>query len=115
MADNPYETARSLRQALETRLNAKVTTNAEIQRLRRLVSFDRLLARLFADQNSPWLVKGGYSLEVRYGMKARTTRDVDLTLPGFTTDFVQQDTAIRSVWEKLQDAAAIEGDERNRS
>lgn len=79
MANNPYATGKALRQALETRLNAKVTTNAEIQRLRRLVSFDRLLARLFADQSSPWLVKGGYSLEVRYGMKARTTRDVDLT------------------------------------
>ena len=108
MPENPYKSAKAFRQALESRLNAKVTTNAEVQRLRRLVSFDRLLARLFADQDAPWLVKGGYSLEVRYGMKARTTRDVDLALPSFVSESITQDNAIQSVWEKLQDAAFID-------
>ena len=88
MPEKPYKTGRALRQALERRPNAKVNNNAEVQRLRRLVSFDRLLARLFAAQESPWLVKGGYGLEVRYGMKARTTRDVDLALPSLTPEMV---------------------------
>lgn len=108
MAENPYKTAKAFRQALESRLNAKVTTNAEIQRLRRLVSFDRMLARIFADQSSPWLVKGGYSLEVRYGMKARTTRDVDLALPSFASEPITKNSNIQTVWERLQDAASVD-------
>lgn len=94
MPDNPYKTARALRQAIESRFNAKVTSNAHVQRLRRLVSFDRLLARLFAATDSTWLVKGGYGLEVRYGMKARTTKDVDLSLPSAAPEMVGAGTAI---------------------
>ena len=40
-------------QALENRINARVKNNAELQRLRRLVAIDRLLARLFMDQSLP--------------------------------------------------------------
>ncbi len=59
-------------------------------RLRRMVAFDRLLARLFSkqseqerqeEQETPWLLKGGYAMELRLGYRARTTRDIDLTLP----------------------------------
>ena len=35
---------------------------------------------LFHDENPPWLLKGGYAMELRFGPKARTTRDVDLTI-----------------------------------
>jgi hypothetical protein len=34
----------------------------EIQRFRRQAAFDRLLCRLFQDQTSPWLLKGGYAI-----------------------------------------------------
>jgi hypothetical protein len=27
---------------------------------------ERLLARLFADSNAPWLLKGGFAMELRY-------------------------------------------------
>jgi len=77
MPPNVYETPGAFRHALESRINARVTSNAELQRLRRLVAIDRLLARLFMDQSVPWIVKGGYSFEVRYGMSARTTKDID--------------------------------------
>ena len=50
-----------------------------MQRLRRQVSFDRLLVRLFADKNAPWLLKGGYAMELRL-QRARTTKDIDLTV-----------------------------------
>ena len=80
----------------------------EVQRLRRLVSFERLLARLFAAQESPWLVKGGYGLEVRYGMKARTTRDVDLALPSLTPADGRCGHCDSERLGKLQDDAAIE-------
>lgn len=101
-----YETPGSLRQAIESRINQRAKTQAELQRLRRLVAFDRLLARLFAERSSPWIVKGGYSLEVRYGMKARTTKDVDLTLPESGPPADRPEKMIQKLWDDLQEAAA---------
>jgi len=83
MNDGPryYATTAAFRIALETRL--KTTAQSEgvdLQRLRRQVSFDRLLARLFYSPDTPWLLKGGYAMELRLRM-ARTTKDIDLSLP----------------------------------
>lgn len=75
-----YATAGAFRRALEDRLMAMARTeNRDIQRLRREVSFDRLLARLFADKDAPWVLKGGYAMELRI-KEARATRDIDLAL-----------------------------------
>lgn len=101
-----YETPGALRQAIESRINQRAKAQAELQRLRRLVAFDRLLARLFAEQGSPWIVKGGYGLEVRYGMKARTTKDVDLTLPEAGSRADRPEKTIQKLWDDLQEAAA---------
>lgn len=77
---NRYETPAALRRALEDRLMALVTRErGEIQRFRRQAAFDRLLCRLFQDETSPWLLKGGYAMELRI-RAARTTRDIDLAL-----------------------------------
>lgn len=38
---------------------------------------ERFLARLF-HASAPWLLKGGYALELRLHPRARTTRDIDL-------------------------------------
>jgi len=43
------------------------------------VSFDRLLARLFREESAPWVLKGGYALELRF-KAARSTVDIDLTV-----------------------------------
>ena len=106
MPPNAYKTPGAFRQALESRINARVNTNAEMQRLRRLVAFDRLLARIFVDQSSPWIVKGGYSFEVRYGMSARTTKDIDLSLPGLGLETTPAKETIQKLRDDLQDAAA---------
>ena len=56
----------------------------DVQRLRRQVAFDRLLARLFPKRSEtkyPWILKGGYAMELRI-RAARTTKDLDLTLYG---------------------------------
>jgi hypothetical protein len=77
---NRYKTATALRRALEDRLMALVgKESGEIQRFRRQAAFDRLLCRLFQDHTSPWLLKGGYAMELRI-RTARTTRDIDLAL-----------------------------------
>ncbi len=76
-----YATGSAFRVALETRLKAiSDAEGIDLQRLRRQVSFDRFLARLFAAPESPWLLKGGYAMELRI-QSARTTKDIDLTLP----------------------------------
>jgi hypothetical protein len=47
-------------------------------RLRKLVIFDRLLARLLVAAPERWLLKGALALDYRLGTRARTTRDMDL-------------------------------------
>jgi len=76
-----YGSAAAFRQALEERLRSRAEeTGVALQRLRTRVAMDRLLARLFLVGDEPWLLKGGYALELRLYPKARTTRDIDLTV-----------------------------------
>jgi hypothetical protein len=77
-----YTSARSFSQALDEKLRTQVKNQPgyDIARIRRQVGFDRLLARLFMEEPSPWILKGGYAMELRSD-RARATRDVDLSLP----------------------------------
>jgi hypothetical protein len=76
-----YATATAFRQALEERLRRlSLEANTSLSRLRKLVAFDRLLARMVAADPGLWILKGGYALEMRLGARARTTRDVDAAL-----------------------------------
>jgi hypothetical protein len=75
-----YATAAAFRVALETRLKSVAAAEViDLQRLRRQVSFDRLLARFFAEPNAPWLLKGGYAMELR--LRTARTKDIDISLP----------------------------------
>lgn len=78
-----YKTAGAFRAALENRLQMRARDEqTDLQRLRRQVAFDRLLARIFLKgpkADYPWLLKGGYAMELRIQF-ARATKDLDLTL-----------------------------------
>jgi len=79
-APRKYKTAKAFRVALEARL--KQTANNEqidLQRIRRMVAFDRLLARVVHTRQIKWVLKGGYAMELRME-EARTTKDIDLTI-----------------------------------
>jgi hypothetical protein len=78
MESRKFKDATAFRSSLEERLKtASRKKGMDLQRLRRQLAFDRLLARLFSGKNPPWYLKGGYAMELRiHG--ARTTRDVDL-------------------------------------
>jgi hypothetical protein len=69
MEPKRYATAAAFRRALEDRLqDIAGKESVDLQRLRRQVAFDRLLARLFhAAQPCPvrWVLKGGYAMELR--------------------------------------------------
>ena len=101
-----YATAGAFRRALEERLKrASLTDRIDPNRLRRQVSFDRLLARLFREEPAPWVLKGGYALELRF-KSARSTVDIDLTVQRVETTAASGDTnqVIRAM---LQSAADI--------
>lgn len=103
-----YANAAAFRQALETRLrNVSQQRGMQIQGLRLKVAIERLLARLFHEPNPPWLLKGGYAMELRFRPKARTTRDLDLTL-GDPVDPEALTGRLVEVHEALMDAAGLD-------
>jgi predicted nucleotidyltransferase component of viral defense system len=78
----PYETPYAFRMSLEERMRKLSRQQGiDLLRLRRRVAFERFLARLFPDTDPPWLLKGGYALELRLAYQARSTRDLDLSVP----------------------------------
>ncbi len=103
-----YATASAFRIALETRLKAIAKEKGtDLQRLRRQVAFDRLLARLFQHRETPWVLKGGYALELRMN-QARTTKDIDLTLEN-PKNLVAGDGPInKRLREELQEQTAAD-------
>lgn len=76
-----YASAGAFRRALEDRLrNESRRTGIALVWLRKMVAFERLMARLAADQPECWALKGGLALQWRFPDRARTTKDVDLLL-----------------------------------
>jgi hypothetical protein len=90
---------------LEERLRrASLTDQIDPNRLRRQVSFDRLLARLFREDPAPWVLKGGYALELRF-KAARSTVDIDLTVQQVAASAGDDENQV--VRQMLQSAAAV--------
>lgn len=74
-----FKTSTDFRKSLESRLkNMALEKGENLQRLRKKVAFDRLLARLFSAEEQNFFLKGGYAMELRL-QTARATRDIDLT------------------------------------
>ena len=105
-----YATAGALRTALETRLLERSRRDGvDLQRLRRQVAFDRLLARMFgaaATASGAWVLKGGYALEMRFH-QARSTKDLDLTVRTGSREGDALGHSTSALRERLQ-LAAIE-------
>jgi nucleotidyltransferase AbiEii toxin of type IV toxin-antitoxin system len=115
MEPKRYATAAAFRRALEDRLqDIAGKESVDLQRLRRQVPFDRLLARLFQAAQPralPWVLKGGYAMELRI-KAARTTKDIDLTMRSASSSGEKKDDKKNlAVLEKLQEAAAFSGDD----
>jgi hypothetical protein len=65
--------------ALEGRLlSLAEQTDLPLVRLRKLVTFDRLLAHLVAVAPERWILKGAVALHFRVGPQFRSTQDLDL-------------------------------------
>jgi hypothetical protein len=71
--------------AFKASLDARLRKRAEelgvpVGTLQLKFVIERLLARLFRDQSPPWLLKGGFALDLRFRPRARTTKDIDLSV-----------------------------------
>ena len=103
-----YASAAAFRVALEERLKRLAQEESlDLRRVRRQAAFDRLLCRLFANPNAPWLLKGGYAMELRL-KTARTTRDIDLALRRLPVPSADWDANAVGVLESLREAGKLD-------
>jgi hypothetical protein len=65
---------------------------------------ERLLSRLFVNDSPVWLLKGGFAMDMRFRPKARTTKDIDLTMSLHTPD--GKSISMTQVWDLLQEAVS---------
>lgn len=75
-----YSTPAAFRAALRDRLRRVAIEKGEswLIHQRKLMVFDRLLARLLIAAPDRWILKGAVALDFRFGDRARTTMDLDL-------------------------------------
>lgn len=79
MKTNTFKNSQDFRKSLEVRLQKTAKEKGiDLQRIRRQVAFDRLLARFFTQPETSFFLKGGYAMELRLST-ARATKDIDLT------------------------------------
>lgn len=95
-----YATAAAFRAALEARFLtlAGRDNDKQLVRFRKMVAYERLLARMAIVAPDQWAIKGGLALEIRFGERSRTTVDLDLA----TTN------SLSALSAYLLDAAALD-------
>lgn len=104
-----YATPAAFRRAVEDRLRVEAAKRSvPMNDLRQKLVMERLLARLFLAPDAPWLLKGGYAMDLRFRPHARTTRDLDLSASADAPDLTGRLALLR---QRLQDAADIDAGE----
>lgn len=102
-----YDKPEAFRQALQARLRAVAARrDLSVQDVQLKLLIERLLARLFHLDDPPWVLKGGFAMELRYRPHARTTKDVDLSIR--TADERGWADRLAAVRARLQDAAELD-------
>src|ERR1022692_4706708 len=94
--------------AFKTSLEARLRKRAEVlavpfSTLQLKFVMERLLARLFRKPYTPWILKGGFSIDLRFRPRARTSQDVDLAVAIIPVDVGAKLTA--ALRDRLQEAA----------
>lgn len=76
-----FTSASAFKASLEARLRTRSQElSIPFQTLQLKFVIERLLARLFHADDAPWLLKGGFAMDLRFRPRARTTKDVDLSV-----------------------------------
>jgi hypothetical protein len=100
-----FASAAAFKASLEARLRTRAEkSNVPLATLQLKFVIERLLARLFQTPPSPWLLKGGYAMDLRFRPQARTTKDIDLTVLITSGERADADT----IREALQNAADLD-------
>jgi predicted nucleotidyltransferase component of viral defense system len=74
-----YATPEAFRAGLDQRIrNEAAASGVSVMRLRKRVAFERFLARLTIVDPQRWVLKGAFALDLRLGLRTRTTKDIDL-------------------------------------
>src|ERR1700689_5432489 len=77
----PFGSASAFKTALEARLRKRsASTGVPLSTLQLKFVMERILPRLFHDDAPPWLLKGGFAMDLRFRPRARTTKDIDLSV-----------------------------------
>lgn len=100
-----YQTAESFKQALISNLQSICKKeNKSIEVIIYKVIFERFLARVFHNKSDKLIVKGAYSLELRYKDTnvSRTTRDIDLVLKEL------KNISENEIWDLLKEISKID-------
>jgi hypothetical protein len=100
-----FKTAAAFRMSLETRLKDIADARGiPLDTMRLKVVIARLLARVFHAPDPPWLLKGGFGLEIRYHPRARATKDIDLMVGRMAVPEDRESFAAELL-ERLREAA----------
>jgi hypothetical protein len=74
--------ASAFKASLEARLRKQNQEHGlPLSTLQLKFAIERLLGRLFLHAGPPWLLKGGFAMDLRFRPRARTTKDIDLSIP----------------------------------
>lgn len=98
-----FKSAAAFKSSLEARMRARARERGvPFQTLQLKFVMERLLARLFHAADVPWLLKGGFAMDLRYRPRARTTKDLDLSVSIVSEGFSGE------LRDRLQEAAATD-------
>jgi hypothetical protein len=75
-------------QLLQRLRNTALQEGIPAQSLQQRIAFERFLARL--PQDGTWVLKGGFALQLRYGLQTRPTKDVDIRTALDTSEALQR-------------------------
>ena len=96
-----YRSPAALHQAIKHRIRLiSKSEGIEALRLRRHLAFERFLARIFKHPSSPWVLKGGYAMELRI-KSSRATRDIDLAVPESNLSVLEHREISTNVYEQI--------------
>jgi Nucleotidyl transferase AbiEii toxin, Type IV TA system len=76
-----FGSASAFKTALEARLRKRAQSmGVPFSTVQLKYVMERILARLFHDAAPSWLLKGGFAMDLRFRPRARTTKDIDLSV-----------------------------------
>lgn len=102
-----FGSAAAFKASFETRLRKVAAERAvPFSTLQLKFVMERLLARLFQEPNPPWVLKGGFAMDLRFRPRARMTKDVDLAVS--LVSAVPGESTLDTIRDRLQEAVEIE-------